>query len=176
MTYVSSDKETTDTATASVDVTFKAIRGDFSSLEVQGGTMSVSDTETGQCQGSSTFAGVIPPRGIEDRITPTTGEGIGTLVLNDGNDGVSTGPGEVRQSISFLIQLSLGFNHNCLGVLTHTGGTTVSSCLGDRSTSTTFILTKTGPGAFAGTCHDDIREETASGTLDWSGQAQQISP
>jgi hypothetical protein len=80
-----------------------------------------------------------------------------------------------REAISALIQLSVLFEADC-PVGHSPWGQTVTSCLGDRSTSTTFILRKTGPGTFAGTCHDDILEETATGTLDWSGQVEQISP
>lgn len=175
MTYISTGKEQTDTATTTVDVTFKATAGDINSLQVQGGTMSISDTTVGNCQGSGTFAGVIPPHGGEDRITPTTGDGLGTLVLNDRNDGISRNPGDPRDAISVLIQLSVGFSMNC-GQSNSPAGQTVTSCLGDRSTSTTFILRRTGPGTFAGTCHDDFQGETYSGTLDWSGQAEQVSP
>ena len=175
MSYVSNDREQMDTATMSVDVTFKAFRGDIAQLEVQGGTMSISDTTVGYCQGSGTFAGDIPPRGTEDRINPTTGEGIGSLVLNDQNDGISRNPGDPREAISVLILLTLSFEMSC-PERSSNWGMTASSCVGDRSTSTSFVLRKTGPGTFAGTCHDDFQGENYSGTFDWSGQAQQISP
>jgi hypothetical protein len=48
--------------------------------------------------------------------------------------------------------------------------------MGDRSTSTTFVVRKTDAGAFTGTCHDDIRGQNYKATLDWSGEAHQISP
>jgi hypothetical protein len=177
-TTFNAGKRQTDTAAASVDVTFKAIGGDIALLQVQGGTVSLSDATAGQCQGSGRFAGLIQPTGSDlDRITPTTGDGIGDLILNDGGDGLSTGAGAPRTAISFLINLSVAFKISCpaLGVIPG-GGVTVRSCIGNRSTSTTFILMNTAPGVFAGTCHDDIRLENITGTLDWTGQAQQISP
>lgn len=176
MTYISTGKETTDTATATVEVTFTATQGDISSLQLQGGTMSISDTAVGTCNGSGTFAGVFPPdeSGLK-YVTPTSGDGAGELVLNDGGDGISRNPGDPREAISVLLLLSVRFDATC-GELSSPWGQTITSCLGDRSTSTTFILRKTAPGAFTGTCHDDFQGETYSGTLDWSGQIQQISP
>ena len=147
----------TDTTKANLEVTLRAVQPDFSILELEGGTVSVSDVQTGVCTGSSKFSGTIPVP--SDPVhTVTTGDGHSSgdgnldLVVNDGNDGFSTVPYEGGQAVYVTLVLSLAYDATCPSGNGPTGET-IASCRGDGDFMSGLVLLRTESGDFVGSCH-----------------------